>query len=190
MRSVSNVVVGTFTFENWIDKTNEIAALFGSDVVTANATLGISTGNAYVNGIFSANVLAVTQTLRGGNNSSNAILSISTDGFSQGPAVYVTNTASTSNTNANQLVDSFPIATYRSAEYLIQVKASTNSYQTSKILLTHDGSTPILTEYAVLTTNGSLGVFTAAANSTAVALNWSPTVATTNVFISRTSMAI
>ena len=65
----------------------------------------------------------------------------------------------TGSANASVVIDNWALATYRSAKYIVQVKQGTN-YQTSEIMVIHDGTTSKLTEYAVLETNGVLASFT------------------------------
>ena len=60
------------------------------------------------------------------------------------------------------VVDSFPKATFRTAKYLIQITqtiSGVTKYQSSEIMVVHDGSTPIATEYAMIETGGILGTF-------------------------------
>lgn len=52
-------------------------------------------------------------------------------------------------------VDSWAIATFRSAKYLVQVTQGTN-YQLSEVMVIHNGTTTTMTEFAVMETNGSL----------------------------------
>jgi hypothetical protein len=61
-------------------------------------------------------------------------------------------------------VDSWAIANYRTAKYLVQITQGSNN-QTSEILITHNGATTTMTEYAVVETNGSLATFTSDVNS-------------------------
>jgi NF-X1-type zinc finger protein NFXL1 len=61
---------------------------------------------------------------------------------------------------STQTVDSFAVASYRSAEYIVQLANSTG-YQVSKILGVHDGSTGYVTEYGVMNTGVAMGTFTA-----------------------------
>lgn len=62
-------------------------------------------------------------------------------------------------------VDTWAIATYRSAKYIVQVKQGTN-YSVHEIMVIHDGTTTYKTEYGVLETNGSLATFTTDISST------------------------
>lgn len=78
--NVSHINTASDTFEVWVNKTNEIANLISNSIITANAfTNGaLTTGNSFLNGIFSATELAVN-TLRGGNVSTNGVLTITTN---------------------------------------------------------------------------------------------------------------
>lgn len=62
-------------------------------------------------------------------------------------------------TVAETVVDSWAGATYRTCKYLVQIAQGTN-YQSSEILVVHNGTTTSMTEYAVIETNGSLATFT------------------------------
>jgi len=66
------------TFASWLTKTNTILYDMGTYVVTTDTTTsgGTTTGNAYVNGFFSANTLIAQDALRGGNIASNGVLNI------------------------------------------------------------------------------------------------------------------
>jgi len=71
--TTTNVEVTTDSFQNWVDKTNTLLDAYSTTIVTtsANSIGGFTTGNATVNGIFTANSLAIsgnsTFGLRGGN---------------------------------------------------------------------------------------------------------------------------
>jgi hypothetical protein len=67
--------------------------------------------------------------------------------------------ASVSSTSATA-VDTWAVATYRSAKYIAQITQGSN-YQLSEILVIHNGTTVTITEYGILETNANLGEFTA-----------------------------
>ena len=77
--SIANVNLTTDTFNGWLTRTNELATVVRTSAVTANSTLGVTTGNGYVNGIFSVNTLVAVNGLRGGNNSTSGTLLITSD---------------------------------------------------------------------------------------------------------------
>lgn len=79
----ANVEAQTDSFAGWIDKTNEVRYDMGTVVVTTgavaqpNTTNGAYTsGNTHIEGILSANTIAVPSTLRGGTVSTPATLSV------------------------------------------------------------------------------------------------------------------
>lgn len=80
----------------------------------------------------------------------------------------------TTTTTANNVVDSFPTASYRSAKYTVQI-TSGSDYHVTEVLLLHDGSDVFITEYGTIYTNASLGNVTAAINSANVELLVAPT---------------
>ena len=79
--SIANVNSSTETFSNWLDKTNQILDKLSTVVVTtaANTAGGLTSGNASISGIFSANVISVGQSLRGGTVESAANLAITSN---------------------------------------------------------------------------------------------------------------
>jgi hypothetical protein len=86
-------------------------------------------------------------------------------------------------------LDTFPLATTRTAEYIIQVTDNTaNNYQSSKFFVTHNGSVPLWTEYALLTTNNVIMTFSAITNATTLILQASPGATNTSIRVLRTSM--
>lgn len=89
---VSNVAVSSDTFAVWVDRTNLLCHLMSTQVVTANSlsTGSITTGNGFVNGIFSAQTFAVNVSLRGGNVNSSANLSIISNANFTGASINAT----------------------------------------------------------------------------------------------------
>ena len=91
MLPVANLVTATDTFNAWLTRTNQIAYAMSTEVVTANSTLGSTTGNAHIDGRLSANTLVATQALRGGNNSTSNTLVITSNVNANG-TLFVANT--------------------------------------------------------------------------------------------------
>jgi cytoskeletal protein CcmA (bactofilin family) len=89
-------------------------------------------------------------------------------------------------------VDAFSYTDIRTAEYVVQVTNGT-SYQSSKILVVHDGVTSYITEYAQLLSNpagGALGTFSATLTG-ALYLQFTPLKTGTSVIkFSRTTVSI
>ena len=100
------------------------------------------------------------------------------------------NTYTFSNTTL-QTVDSFAIATYRSAEYLVQMSDATNTrYQVSKILGVHDGTSAYVTEYGIINNGTSLGTFSATISGGLFSLQCTPASNTTVAKIQRTAVVV
>ena len=70
-QSTSNVNITTDTFNSWVTKTNELRFALNSVIVTANSTLGNTSGNCHVSGFFAANTLVAVEKLRGGSIAAN-----------------------------------------------------------------------------------------------------------------------
>jgi len=193
--STANVNTTTDTFNDWVNKTNNCATIISNNCLTANGSLGLTTGNAYVNGFFSANTLIAQDAIRGGNNTTANVLNIST-GFYTNKATYVSNTASFTNNVAAQVVDSFAVTSARTIKYLLQVNATAIGFQSTEIMLLHNGTDAFLTEYATLTSNtvqGNMAVFTVNVASGNVNLLISPTTnstTTSTVNFQRTTIAV
>ena len=157
--------------------------------------MGVTTGNSYLNGFFSANTLIAQDAIRGGNNTTANVLNIST-GFYTNKATYISNTASFTDNTALQVVDSFAVTSARTVKYLLQVNATAIGFQSTEIMLLHNGTDAFLTEYATLTSNtvqGNMAVFTVNVASGNVNLLISPTTGSTTtstVNFQRTTLAV
>lgn len=79
-KTLSQVAVSTDTFLAFVQKTNYAINAISTECLTANtdANGASTTGNSVLNGIFSANTIAVTE-LRGGNVQSSAALNVSSN---------------------------------------------------------------------------------------------------------------
>ena len=61
-----------------------------------------------------------------------------------------------STTTGGDVIDTFAKATYRSAKYIIQADDGNGNYETREALVTHDGTTAYITEYAMVYTGANL----------------------------------
>lgn len=87
-------------------------------------------------------------------------------------------------------IDSFPIASFRSGKYLIQISQGTN-YQVSEFRVIHNGTTTFVTEYSVLETNVPLGDISAVIIGPNVVISVEMNSNTTATFnIQRTLMVV
>lgn len=104
-------------------------------------------------------------------------------------AGFDTSTILTTDATANQILDTFAAATFRTAKYMVQIHdTANNDYHTSEILLIHDGSTVYMTEYAIIYTDVSLATFNADIAGGNVRLLVSPTNTTNTIRVVRTTL--
>ena len=101
-KTLSSINTASDTFQNWVDRTNSIITLLGTEAVTANTAGALTSGNGFVNGFFGANTLVATN-IRGGNVTTNSVLTFQTNTtFSANVLISqqltVTNSVSLSNT--------------------------------------------------------------------------------------------
>ena len=88
-----------------------------------------------------------------------------------------------SSSTAQFTLDSFAVATFRTAKYLVQVHNSTDTdFQAIEILLFHDGTDVYLTQYASIFENGAQATFDADINSGNVRLRATPASTDTMAF--------
>jgi len=88
-----------------------------------------------------------------------------------------TTTTSTSSTN----VHAFPHSSFTGAEYTVTVTEGSDR-QITKLLVTHDGSTAIATEYGVVFTNTELATFEVEIDGPVVKLNVTSSSASSHVY--------
>jgi hypothetical protein len=198
-RAFSNVAVNADSFYSWLGKTNDMLGAFAETVtVKANTAGDMTSGNGFVTGVFGANTLTAS-ILKGGNVQSNSTLLI-TSNVELGNSSFEVNTLqanvsqiksalhTTSNTDV-QIVDSFAGTTYRSGKYLISITAGI-AYQSTEIMILHDGTNAYITEYATLLSGSTLGTFVANVDSGTIRLFVTPTNATSNVKYQRTLLTV
>lgn len=78
-------------------------------------------------------------------------------------AAYVSNSTGAAVDTSAVAIDTFPVATYRSARYLIQMSNTGQSqWSTSEIIVTHNGTVASMLEVGVINSNGSMGTFSVA----------------------------
>jgi hypothetical protein len=82
----------------------------------------------------------------------------------------------------DQIVDTFNKNNFRTSKYIIQIEHdSDNKYQSSEILLTHNNSEVYITEFALVSTDSSLGDFSAEMSGNNINLLFSPAYTNTSV---------
>lgn len=132
--------------------------------VDKNGNIRTGTGSSLTIGIVSAGStiyckdLSITNSVTGLGITSTGTISVGTTVFVQNNLeTYIEATSSTLSTTT---LDSYPIATYRTARYTIQIwLASQSKYHVLDLLLTHNETTPDITEMGIMTSSDSLGDF-------------------------------
>lgn len=105
-------------------------------------------------------------------------------------AYIATSTTTTTGTSA-QLIDSFSASTFRSAKYLITAKDNAaNNYNSTELLLLHDGSDAYTTEYATVFSNSIIGTYSANISGTTVRLYLTPSSTSTTIKLFKTMVDI
>lgn len=157
---------------------NTTKILLGSNITftTNDLTIGNSTVNTYVN--------SSTITING------VIINTSSSAVALPEVAILSMNTRTTGTSA-QIVDSFEIATYRAAEYMLTIKDNAaNGHQVNKLLVLYDGSDASITDYGIIFSNTDLGTFTANANATHCRLLLTPTIANSQVKGSKTFIVL
>jgi hypothetical protein len=106
----------------------------------------------------------------------NLVLQVTTSGAIVGTYPSITIASSGVATN----VDVFSTSVYRTAKYVFQANTS-SAYESSEILIMHDGSTAYRTVYAVISSGGSLGNVTATINNANVLVQYTAANNNTNI---------
>ena len=186
--AVQNTIT-TNTFDFWRNRTNELAYAMSTLAVTVNSNTAV--GNAAITGSFTANSLYVSNGTTSVAIPAPSSAAINNNNYylnANGNWSYVpsNNGALTVVSAGPYIVDSFPMASWNSAEYLLNAKDNSGNYVTTKLLVTHDGVNGYSTEYGTILVNNSLGAFSANSNTTHVILNFVPAVASANVKFART----
>lgn len=204
--SVSQINVQTQRFGTLFERVNELANVVSSEALTANADANGATvsGNSFLAGIFGSTVLAAN-TLRGGNVQSSGNLTVTSNATFEsnveitGQQLKIGSKTLSNSTVVGSLtkmnvdgtsaveVDSFEFSSLLGQEYVFQVKNRNNNADTqlSKILVLHNQSNSMLTEYAQLYSNVSLASLTTNANSTHVRLYFTASVANTSLSMTK-----
>lgn len=203
-----NVVANTLIYSN----STIAAAVFGGNAVATNTTFNSTFYNINSN----VAVVGASHTVSGNLNVDSGVLFVDAATNRVGintltPTVDVTVNGSVSvsgsltvagiqvlansvvlSSSSQTVIDTFPIATYRSGKYLISITDDTTpaSFQTSEILLMHDGTTSYLTEYAVVRTGSNLGTFASDISGSNNRLLFTPTVANSTIKFSRTLLGV
>ena len=174
--SVSGVisVTGNSTFTNVAAGNTNITGFIN---VSTSANIG-TTLTVGGNGAITGNLTVSGITTLTGNVSAGA--NVSAKALILDNAAIFSNTATVSNTTQN-IVDSFPKADADFAKLILTVKPSSGAQRhAAEILLIHDGTNVLVTEYADLY-NTSLGSFDASINNANVEIYFTSALANASV---------
>lgn len=159
--SVANTS-NTSTFQYWLDRTNELADAMSNKVVTVDSNT--ATGNSTVNGTFTATNLTAN-TLRGGNNTTSTILTISSNvlistgnNFTVGNSTVNTNiTNSTISTNSYITVGNSTVNSFINSTSLSLGNSTVNtSVNTSVIVLGNSSVNVTINSTSINFSSGSI----------------------------------
>jgi len=101
---IANVQPSFDTFQAWIDKTNTLLNRYSTVVITtaSNTAGGYTTGNAQINGIVAANVIAVSDAIKAGNvTAQTSYIPVVSNVFVTGNGSLITVSNSTVNASIN-----------------------------------------------------------------------------------------
>lgn len=93
-------------------------------------------------------------------------------------------------TDANQVIDSFPLGAYRTAKYIISMSHATAGYHAEEILLIHDGTTTYTASAAQIFTDLSLGTIGSFISGNNVQLTLTPANTNTAVKLQRITVTV
>jgi len=93
-----------------------------------------------------------------------------------------TGSVTTTSTSATNL-DTFAIGVYRSAQYIVSISDATGSdYQSTELMVIHDGTTPSISQYGTVLTDGELATFAVDINSGSLRVRITPASNNSTVF--------
>jgi hypothetical protein len=105
-----------------------------------------------------------------------------------GGAAYTTGSTELSTTDADQVVDFFSRSLYRTVKYYVEFSTA-SAYQATELLLTHDGTTVYITEYATIASGSNLGTINSDISGENVRLLVTPVNTDTTVKFARIEVA-
>jgi len=203
--TISYVNINTDTFDQWITATNNVITALTTNVVTIGlgGTVGLTTGNGFVQGIFGANSIVATTITAGNVTNSGSLLTIASNTALTGNSVAVSGTLLVNSTtalfSANTLVqtssptviDTFSTSSYRTAKYVISVTDNAaNNFQSTELMLMHSGGSAYTTEYATLISNSTIAQFSASISSGNVNLTYTPATSNSTVKLNRITVGV
>ena len=134
----ANVTPSSDTFREWVDLTNRITYDMEKRVVTTatHSVGGGTTGNAYVNGFFSANTLYITDSISGAktNDSSNIVGANST----VANVIFSSNVVFIANSSANAIIHAQSNVNFTGQQFTATTNSNTEfrtSYEVTLVFM-------------------------------------------------------
>ena len=193
--SSKDVTAKTFNYTASEDQT----VFTGSDDFGTELENGIASNLVFLNGILLianvdytvSNTSAIELASGAANNDTVSIYAFSPVNNYVDVNANITSNTKTSSTTSEIVVDSFLATSYRTAKYLVQMTDNANTeYQSSEVMLVHNGTTTYTTEYGAIQTADVLGAIGSDINSGRVRLKVTPTYANTTIKVVRTAVTV
>lgn len=164
----------------------------GNDINANSLTYDAGKLEVYVNGTRLVDTLDYTATtgssvvLQSAIDSGDTLEIVSLAAAAVVETAFKANDTNLDSAGADQVVDIFGKATYRTVKYVAQIEHdSSSSYHAEEILLTHNGTTVAMTTYGQIYLDSSLGTFDADIVGDNVRLLFSPTKTNTSTKLRR-----
>jgi len=142
-----------------MNQSNSVELYFGGSKKFETSSAGITVTGTITSGAITSSGLVNADSLEVQNDSTfNGDLdasgqSVNAANFGIGTVATVGSSSATTSATTQVAVDTVSKAAFRTVKYLVQITNSTdNEYHATEILVTHDGTTPSMTEYATIFT--------------------------------------
>lgn len=189
-KPISNVVIATDTFAQWVATTNEMADTFTNYTLTANNSANGAqvTGNSAIVGRFAANTLSAITALRGGTVETAANLNITSNAIFTGSLVRITaNTVlEVTNTHINSTT-----TTVTGGSLILQSNTylnNSNVFVNSALVTVQGGSLNLTSNLAVTVSNITINSTSVIIRSGALSVNSSVSISNTFSVIGNVSI--
>jgi hypothetical protein len=153
---------------------------------TANLESVYVNGVKIVSGVDYATTNASAITLQSNAVSGDVIQIVAASSYTN---IVGQQTSANTPTTANTVVDTFDKTVFRTAKYLIQIKAN-SQFHATEVLVMHDNTTAYLTEYATIFSNNDLGNVYANVNGANVELIVSPLYSNSTINTVRITLGV
>lgn len=184
---IGNSTVTNTTFNSTLYNVNSNVALIGS-LHTITGNVNVDAGSFYVD--------SVNNRVGIGTTTPNTALVVVGNAAISG-TILTTYTTESSNSatvsgTSQVAIDTFASASFRSAKYTLSITDNVNAttFQTSEVLVMHDGTNAYLTEYAVLRSNSSVATMAADISGGNVRLLMTPVSSNNTVKFARTLVVV